>query len=139
MPRRCPAVIESLEHPAEAAFPVLLKDALHFLWRGIHRIAPRRLLKGHTKHVVAGLGNDLVVVVFNLFFPLGRHVLLHGGQYKVGGALEYRDLCGGFRDLGQHLYRRGARTDDADALARHVEAFGPSGGVENVAAEPVLP
>ena len=132
-------VIECFKYPAEATFPVFFKDALHFLWRSIHRIASRRLLKGHTKHVVARFGNNLVVVIFDLFFPFRRHVLLHGRQYKVGCALEHRDLCRGFRDLGQHLYRRGARANNADALARYVEAFWPSGRMENVTVKSVLP
>ncbi len=105
---------------------MLLKDTLDLFRRCVHGVAPRRLLEGHAEHVVAGLGDNFVVVVFDFFFPLRRHVFLHGGQDKIGGALEYRDLCGGFRDLRQHLYRCGACANDADTLARHVEPFRPS-------------
>ena len=118
---------------------MLLEDALHLFRRRVDRIAPRRLLKGHAKHVVARFGDNFVVVVFNLFFPLRRHIFLHGGKHKVGCALEYRDLSGGFRYLWKHLYSGGARTNDAHALARHVEPFWPSGRMKNRSLELVLP
>ena len=69
-----------LEHPPEAAVPVLLKDALHLLWGGVDGVAPGWLSsKAMPNMWLRALADDLVVVVFDLFFPLRRHVLLHGG------------------------------------------------------------
>ena len=110
---------------------MFFKDALDFLWRRVDGVAPRWLLKGHAEHVVASFGDDFVIVVFNLFFPLRRHIFLHSGEHKVGCALEYGHLCSGFCDLGQHLYGGGASTNDSDAFARHFESFWPSGRVKN--------
>ncbi|CAI8429408.1 MAG: Uncharacterised protein [Halieaceae bacterium] len=118
---------------------MFFKDPLDLLGWCVDRIAPRRLLKGHAKHVVAGLGDNFVVVVFDLFFPLRRHIFLHGGEHKVGCALKYRDLSGGFRYLGQHLNSGCPRANDPDALARDVKPFRPSGRMKNGSRETVLP
>ena len=118
---------------------MLLKNALHLFRRRVDGVASRWLLKGHAKHVVTGFGDDFFVVVFDLFFPLRRHIFLHGGQYEIRCSLEYRHLRCSLGDLWQHLYRGGAGADDANALARHVEAFWPSRGVEDRTIKAVLP
>ena len=105
---------------------MFFEDTLNLLRRRIDRVASGWLLKGHTEHVVTSLSDDLIVVVFDLFFPFRRHIFLHGRQDKVGRALKNSDLCRCFGDLRQHLYRRGPCANDANPFARNVEAFGPS-------------
>ena len=72
-------------------------------------------------------------------YPVARMATALLNLIGVAVELDSSMLRGGFCDLGQHLHRRGARTNNADALACYVEAFRPSGRMENVAVKSVLP
>ena len=93
-------IVKRFENPSETAIPMFFEDALDLFRRRINGITPGRLLKGHAEHVVTSLSDDLVVVVFDLFFPLRRHIFLHSRQDKVGCALKNSDLCRCLGDLG---------------------------------------
>ena len=87
--------------------------------------------------MITGFGNNLVVVVLDFFFPLRRHLFLHGGQHKVGGALKDGDLRRRLGDFGQHLDGGGARANDADSFSCHIEALGPARRVEDRSGESI--
>ena len=119
-------VVKGFKYPSETAIPMFFEDALHLFGRRIDRVAPGWLLKGHPEHVVTCLGDDLIVIFFDVLFPLRRHVFLHGRQNEVGCALKNSDLRCRFGDVREHLYRRGACANDAYPLTCHVETLGPS-------------
>ena len=128
-------VIESLEYPAETAIPMLLKNLLHLFRRGVDGVSSRRLFEGHAEHVITGFGNNLVVVVLDLFFPLRRHIFLHGGQNKIGRALKYGDLSRGLGDFRQHLDGGGACANNADSLSCDIESLWPARRMEDRSSE----
>ncbi len=118
---------------------MLFEDALYLFRWCVDRIASRRLLKGHAEHMIARFGDDFVVVVLDLLFPLRGHVFLHCREYEVGRALEHCNLRRGFGHLGQHLYGGGASANNSNTLACHVEAFRPARGMEDRAFKAILP
>ena len=119
-------IVEGFKHPAEAAMPVLFEDLLHLLGRALCYGAARRGVKCHAEHMVAALIDNLLVILFDFLFPLGRHGLLHGRHNKIGCALENSDAGGVFCHLGQHLYGGGACANNADSFPCVFQALWPS-------------
>ena len=106
--------------------PVFFKNLLHFFGGAFGNRSTRGRIESHAKDMIAALVDNLLIVLFDVFFPFWRHGLLHRGHHEVWCALKNRHAGSGFSHLGQHLHSGSTRTNNANTLTRKFKSLRPT-------------